>query len=61
MEEPLGVSVNGRDTFAFSVHTGEERVLLAELAGRYLFTPVATGFTERVIGIDITKGTAAFD
>ncbi|MBN6058390.1 glycoside hydrolase family 43 protein [Nonomuraea sp. RK-328] len=55
--EPLGVAARGPDTIAFSAD-GE---LLAELDGRYLSTEVATGFTGRVIGMYVTRGSAAFD
>lgn len=59
--EPVGVGAYGPDTIAFSVEAGGERLLLAELDGRYLSSEVATGFTGRVTGMYVTEGTAAFD
>jgi hypothetical protein len=53
----------GPDTIAFGLgnpHTPDVRPL-AELAGRYLSTEVACGFTGRVIGMYATEGTVAFD
>ncbi|GGQ27885.1 hypothetical protein [Streptosporangium pseudovulgare] len=58
---PTGAGAHGPDTIAFSVHLGEERLLLAELDGRYLSTEVAAGFTGRVIGMYVTEGGAVFD
>ncbi|GGL18312.1 glycoside hydrolase 43 family protein [Sphaerisporangium melleum] len=57
---PLGVGPHGPDTVSLGVETGE-RVVLAELDGRYLSTEVATGFTGRVAGMYVTEGDAAFD
>ncbi|MEU4235844.1 glycoside hydrolase family 43 protein [Actinoplanes sp. NPDC026619] len=48
----------GPDTLSFSAGDGP---VLAELDGRYLSTEVATGFTGRVIGMYVTRGSAAFD
>ncbi|GAA2642282.1 glycoside hydrolase family 43 protein [Paractinoplanes durhamensis] len=48
----------GPDTVVFRVGAGP---ILAELDGRYLSTEVATGFTGRVIGMYVTRGSAAFD
>ncbi|GAA2318992.1 glycoside hydrolase family 43 protein [Nonomuraea roseoviolacea subsp. roseoviolacea] len=60
-DRPLGVGAHGPDTIAFSVEAGGAPVPLAELDGRYLSTEVATGFTGRVAGMYVTRGSAAFD
>ncbi|MGW1626081.1 beta-xylosidase family glycoside hydrolase [Streptomyces sp. NPDC002172] len=44
-----------------SIETSDGVVRLAELAGRYLSTEVAGGFTGRVIGMYVAEGRAAFD
>ncbi|MBM2614897.1 glycoside hydrolase family 43 protein [Actinoplanes sp. LDG1-06] len=48
----------GPDLIAFRVGDGPD---LAALDGRYLSTEVATGFTGRVVGLYVTRGTAVFD
>jgi len=58
---PLGVRAAGPDTISLAVDSGDGRVVLAELDGRYLSTEVATGFTGRVIGMYVTQGSVAFD
>ena len=58
--EPVGVAAHGPDTISFTVDA-DEPVLLAELDGRYLSTEVAAGFTGRVIGMYVTRGSASFD
>jgi beta-xylosidase len=57
ISEPTGAGARGPDTVAFSVNG----TLLAELDGRYLSTEVATGFTGRVAGMYVTRGSASFD
>ncbi|MFI5677691.1 glycoside hydrolase family 43 protein [Streptomyces cellulosae] len=71
-----GVRPGGPDTVVLSVEghesvegqasaearaSVEAREPLAELDGRYLSTQVAGGFTGRVIGMYVTKGSASFD
>jgi xylan 1,4-beta-xylosidase len=51
-------SFQGPDVITFRIGDGPP---LAELDGRYLSTEVATGFTGRVIGLYVTRGSAAFD
>ncbi len=60
-EAPFGVRPAGCDTVSFEVQTHDGPVVLAELDGRYLSTEVAAGFTGRVFGMYVTKGSAAFD
>ena len=57
---PTGVEAGGPDTVVLSVDAGEP-VVLAELDGRYLSSEVAGGFTGRVIGLYVTRGSVGFD
>lgn len=57
---PAGVRTSGPDMISFGVQAPDP-VRLADIDGRYLSTEVATGFTGRVIGMYVTRGTAGFD
>ncbi|WBB77785.1 glycoside hydrolase family 43 protein [Micromonospora sp. WMMD882] len=59
--EPYGVRPAGSDMVVFELATDDGPVVLAELDGRYLSTEVAAGFTGRVIGLYVTRSSAAFD
>jgi hypothetical protein len=59
---PAGLRVGGPDTLRLGYETeGGDFEVLAELDGRYLTTEVAGGFTGRVFGMYVTRGSAAFD
>lgn len=51
----------GPDSLLFSVGSGDDRIELASVDGRYLSTEVVGGFTGRVIGVYACDGEADFD
>ncbi|NBM15152.1 glycoside hydrolase family 43 protein [Streptomyces sp. GC420] len=60
--DALGARAGGPDTVVLGHETADGRFeALASLDGRYLTTEVAGGFTGRVIGMYVTRGSAAFD
>jgi xylan 1,4-beta-xylosidase len=59
---PTGLDAGGApDLLSFRVESGAGTVVVAEMDGRHLSTEAASGFTGRVIGPYVTRGTAAFD
>ena len=55
---PQGSVLHGPDELVGGISNGEEFLALARLDGRYLSTEVAGGFTGRMIGVNVPRGSS---